>query len=55
MEGSFSKSYSRTSMIDFKIGNLNFKAMVEDDYGIATGATFEVGINTEKLHIFDIQ
>ena len=42
-------------LIDFKIGNLNFKAMVEDDYGIATGATFEVGINTEKLHIFDIQ
>jgi hypothetical protein len=29
--------------------------MVEDDFGIAPGATFEVGINTGKLHIFDIQ
>jgi multiple sugar transport system ATP-binding protein len=42
-------------LIDFKIGNLSFKAMVEDDFGIAPGATFEVGINTGKLHIFDIQ
>ncbi|MDG2405574.1 MAG: ATP-binding cassette domain-containing protein, partial [Paracoccaceae bacterium] len=40
------------TLIDFEIGNLTFKALVEDDYGIRPNELFEVGMNYEKVYIF---
>ncbi|MDG2473824.1 MAG: sn-glycerol-3-phosphate ABC transporter ATP-binding protein UgpC [Paracoccaceae bacterium] len=41
------------TLIEFGIEDLNFKAIVEDDYGISSGDLFEVGMNFEKIHIFE--
>ena len=41
------------TLIEFQIGELNFKAIVEDDYGIRSGELFEVGMNFDKIHIFE--
>ena len=40
------------TLIEFEIEDLNFKAIVEDDYGISSGDLFEVGMNFEKIHLF---
>jgi multiple sugar transport system ATP-binding protein len=41
------------TLIEFEIKDLNFKAIVEDDYGLSSGDLFEVGMNFEKIHLFE--
>ena len=40
------------TLIEFETGNLTFKAIVEDDYGIRPKDYFKVQMNFDKVHLF---